>query len=144
MVQIRPRMRRITTSFAYSVLTHEEILDLLWSGEIRPLLLKRYPRLSEDQIKEAQAYAYGGAFIQDLGYYPFGNNDCSNLVHNVRSGDFVRELPKLRANILAFYSDVSASINTKKDQNDWKNVLTELDQLKAAVPVPIVESSLAQ
>ena len=79
-------------SFAYSVLTHEEIVDLLWSDEIRPLLLKRYPGLSEDQIKEAHAYAYGGAVIQDLGYYPFGNAEFSNLVHYVRSGDFVREL----------------------------------------------------
>src|SRR5271166_4163321 len=79
-------------SFAYSVLTHEEIVDLLWSDAIRPLLLKRYPGLSEDQIKEAHAYAYGGAVIQDLGYYPFGSKDFSNLVHYVRSGDFVCEL----------------------------------------------------
>ena len=80
------------SSFAYSVLTHEEIVDLLWSDEIRPLLLKRYPGLSEDRIKEAHAYAYGGAVIQDMGYYPFGSTDFSNLVHYVRSGDFVREL----------------------------------------------------
>src|SRR5512142_1571744 len=79
-------------SFAYSVLTHEEIVDLLWSDEIRTLLLKRYPGLSEDQIREAHAYAYGGAVIQDLGYYPFGNREFSDLVHYVRSGDFVREL----------------------------------------------------
>ena len=79
-------------SAAYSVLTHEEIVDLLWSDEIRPLLLRRFPGLSEDQIKEAHAYAYGGAVIQDLGYYPFGNRQFSNLVHYVRSGDFVREL----------------------------------------------------
>jgi hypothetical protein len=79
-------------SFSYSVLTHEEIVDLLWTDEIRPLLLKRYPGLSDDQIKEAHAYAYGGAVIQDLGYYPFGSKDFSNLVHYVRSGDFVREL----------------------------------------------------
>jgi len=77
---------------AYSVLTHEEIVDLLWADEIRPLLLKRYPGLSEDQIREAHAYAYGGAVIQDLGYYPFGSREFSNLVHYVRSGDFVREL----------------------------------------------------
>jgi hypothetical protein len=77
---------------AYSVLTHEEIVDLLWSDEIRPLLLKRYPGLSEDQIKEAHAYAYGGAVIQDLGYYPFGSAEFSELVHYVRSGDFVHEL----------------------------------------------------
>ncbi len=77
---------------AYSVLTHEEIVDLLWTDEIQPLLLKRYPGLSEDQIREAHAYAYGGAVIQDLGYYPFGSEEFSNLVHYVRSGDFVHEL----------------------------------------------------
>jgi hypothetical protein len=79
-------------SSAYSVLTHEEIVDLLWTGEIQPLLLQRYPGLSEDQLKEAHAYAYGGAVIQDLGYYPFGSREFSSLVHYVRSGDFVREL----------------------------------------------------
>src|SRR6202050_1070666 len=79
-------------AFAYSVLTHEEIVDLLWSGDIRPLLLKRYPGLLEDQLNQAHAYAYGGAVIQDLGYYPFGSAEFSNLVHYVRSGDFVREL----------------------------------------------------
>jgi Zinc dependent phospholipase C len=79
-------------SLAYSVLTHEEIVDLLWTDEIQPLLLKRYPGLSEDQIREAHAYAYGGAVIQDLGYYPFGSREFSDLVHYVRSGDFVREL----------------------------------------------------
>ena len=77
---------------AYSVLTHEEIVDLLWADEIRPLLLQRYPGLTEEQLKEAHAYAYGGAVIQDLGYYPFGSVEFSDLVHYVRSGDFVREL----------------------------------------------------
>jgi Zinc dependent phospholipase C len=79
-------------SFSYSVLTHEEIVDLLWSDQLKPLILKRYPGLSEDQIREAHAYAYGGAVIQDLGYYPFGSAEFSNLVHYVRSGDFVCEL----------------------------------------------------
>ncbi len=80
------------SSPAYSVLTHEEIVDLLWADEIRPLLQQRYPGLSEAQITEAHAYAYGGAVIQDLGYYPFGSTEFSSLVHYVRSGDFVREL----------------------------------------------------
>lgn len=80
------------SSSAFSVLTHEEIVDLLWTDEIRPLLLKRYPALTEDQLKEAHAYAYGGAVIQDLGYYPFGNKEFSNLVHYIRTGDFVGEL----------------------------------------------------
>src|SRR5579859_1097157 len=81
-----------SNSSAYSVLTHEEIVDLLWTDEIRPLLLKRYPGLTEKQITDAHAYAYGGAVLQDLGYYPFGSKEFSNLVHYVRSGDFVREL----------------------------------------------------
>src|SRR6202030_1049751 len=79
-------------SLAYSVLTHEEIVDLLWTDELSPLLLKRFPTLTEDQLKEAHGYAYGGAVIQDLGYYPFGSVEFSDLVHYVRSGDFVREL----------------------------------------------------
>ncbi len=77
---------------AYSVLTHEEIVDIAWLNEIRPLLLKRFPNLTPDQIKEAHAYAYGGSVIQDLGYYPFGNKQFSDLTHYVRSGDFVLEL----------------------------------------------------
>jgi hypothetical protein len=80
------------SSFAYSVLTHEEIVDLVWATQLSPLLLKRFPTLTEDQLKEAHGYAYGGAVIQDLGYYPFGSVEFSNLVHYVRSGDFVREL----------------------------------------------------
>ena len=79
-------------ALAYSVLTHEEIVDLVWEEQIKPLILHRYPELSEDQITEAHAYAYGGAVIQDLGYYPFGSVEFSDLVHYVRSGDFVREL----------------------------------------------------
>ena len=79
-------------SFAYSVLTHEEIVDLVWTNELRPLLLLRFPGLTEEQLTEAHSYAYGGAVIQDPGYYPFGSVEFSNLVHYVRSGDFVEEL----------------------------------------------------
>src|SRR6185437_8396500 len=80
--------------YGYSVLTHEEIVDLVWTSEIRPLLLRRFPGLTEEQITEAHAYAYGGSVIQDLGYYPFGSKDFSDLLHYVRSGDFVVELLK--------------------------------------------------
>jgi zinc dependent phospholipase C len=73
----------------YSVLTHEEIVDLLWGEQIKPLLLQKYPGASEDDLRKAHAYAYGGCLIQDMGYYPFGNRLFSDLVHYVRSGDFV-------------------------------------------------------
>jgi hypothetical protein len=77
------------TTSAYSVLTHEELIDLAWNDSIRPLLLARFPGTSEDELREAHAYAYGGSAIQDMGYYPFGKQFFSNLTHYVRSGDFV-------------------------------------------------------
>jgi hypothetical protein len=73
----------------YSVLTHEEFIDLLWPDQIKLLLLQKYPGASEDDLRKAHAYAYGGCLIQDMGYYPFGNRLFSDLVHYVRSGDFV-------------------------------------------------------
>ena len=73
----------------YSVLTHEEIVDLLWADYITPLLLQKYPGTSADALRIAHSYAYGGCLIQDLGYYPFGNRFFSDLVHYVRSGDLV-------------------------------------------------------
>jgi hypothetical protein len=78
--------------FSYSVQTHEQLIDLTWKQSIRPLLLQRFPNLTEAQIKEAHAYAYGGCAIQDLGYYPFGNPFLSDLTHYVRPGDFVVSL----------------------------------------------------
>jgi hypothetical protein len=74
---------------AYSVLTHEELIDLAWNQSIRPLLLAKFPGATEDQLREAHAYAYGGSAIQDMGYYPFGKRFFSNLTHYVRSGDFI-------------------------------------------------------
>jgi len=74
---------------AYAVLSHEAIIDSAWNTNIRPLLLKRFPNSTPDEIKDAHAYAYGGVIIQDMGYYPHGNHFFSDLTHYVRSGDFV-------------------------------------------------------
>ncbi|HEV2470846.1 MAG TPA: zinc dependent phospholipase C family protein [Candidatus Sulfotelmatobacter sp.] len=76
-------------SSAYSVLTHEELIDLAWNGSIRPLLLQRFPNATPEDLREAHAYAYGGCSIQDMGYYPFGKKFFSNLTHYVRTGDFI-------------------------------------------------------
>ena len=76
----------------YSVQTHESLIDLAWKASIRPLLVKQFPGLTELQLREAHAYAYGGCAIQDLGYYPFANGFFSDLTHYVRSGDFVLSL----------------------------------------------------
>jgi len=77
---------------AYSVLSHEAIVDAAWDGDIRPLLLKRFPGATPEELKEAHGYAYGGAIIQDMGYYPHGSFFFSDLAHYVRSGDFVLAL----------------------------------------------------
>jgi Zinc dependent phospholipase C len=81
-----------TPAVPYSVQSHQELIDLAWKQSIRPLLLKQYPTLTEAQLQEAHAYAYGGCAIQDFGYYPFGNAFFSDLTHYVRSGDFVLSL----------------------------------------------------
>src|SRR5437660_6355228 len=77
---------------AYSVLAHEAIIDATWKDSIEPLLMRRFPCATADQLLEAHAYVYGGAIIQDLGYYPFGNKFFSDLTHYVRTGDFVLAL----------------------------------------------------
>jgi hypothetical protein len=76
----------------YSVLTHEALIDRNWDRQIKPILLARFPTASEEELKEARGYAYGGAIIQDMGYYPFGSKFFSNLAHYTRSGDFVMTL----------------------------------------------------
>ena len=82
----------VNPASAYSVLSHEEVVDMAWLPHIVPLLRARYPDLNDDQIKEAHAYAYGGSVIQDIGYYPFGSHEFSDLLHYVRTGDFVSAL----------------------------------------------------
>ena len=74
----------------YGFLTHEAIIDLAWEDTLKPLLLAKYPATTAEQLQVAHSYAYGGSVIQDLGYYPFGSELFSDLVHYVRTGDFVR------------------------------------------------------
>jgi hypothetical protein len=89
---------------AYSLLTHEQLIDLTWHDSIVPLLLSRYPNLTPADLEQARAYAYAGCVIQDIGYYPFGDKSFSNLTHYVRAGDFVVNLFRNagNANELAF------------------------------------------
>jgi hypothetical protein len=75
--------------YSYSVLTHEAIIDTSWKDSIQPLLLRRFPGATPDELKSARAYAYGGSIVQDMGYYPFGSHFFTDLTHYVRSGDFV-------------------------------------------------------
>src|SRR5438034_8392963 len=77
---------------AYSVLTHEAIIDANWDHLLLPLLKQKFPAASAEELKIAHAYAYGGAVIPDMGYYPFGSKLFTNLLHYVRSGDFIEAM----------------------------------------------------
>lgn len=77
---------------AYSVLSHEALVDALWDIKLKPFLLRRYPNATPAELKRAHGYAYGGAIIQDLGYYPQGSKEFSDLTHYVRTGDFILAL----------------------------------------------------
>ena len=80
------------SSKAYSVLTHEALIDASWGSSIMPLLKDKYPAASDSDLKKAHAYAYGGCLIADMGYFPFGSEYFTNLAHYVRTGDFVGNL----------------------------------------------------
>ncbi len=84
---------------ALGVLTHEAIIDASWDNSILPLLKEKFPSSTAEQQKEAHAYAYGGAVAPDMGYYPFGSELFTNLVHYVRSGDMVNSLLRNASNI---------------------------------------------
>src|SRR5215469_7161896 len=84
---------------AYSVLTHEAVVDANWDKVLVPLLKQKFPAASVEELKTARAYAYGGCVMPDLGYYPFGSKFFTNLIHYVRSGDFVVNLLEEASNI---------------------------------------------
>ena len=89
---------------AYSMLTHEQLIDLTWQSSIVPWLRSRYPKITAEELEQARSYAYAGCVIQDIGYYPFGDPFASNLTHYVRTGDFIVHLFRdaKDANQLAF------------------------------------------
>ena len=96
------------SAFGYATFTHEELIDLAWNSSIRPLLLRRYPGTTRNELIEAHAYAYGGCLIQDLGYYPFGKKLFSDLTHYVRSADFVEALLRDGRNVNEFAFAIGA------------------------------------
>ncbi len=57
---------------------------------------------------------------------------------------FDRTSAELRDNILNFYADLSAPIETKKDATRWQSVLADLDQLKVVTPAPILAAGGAK
>jgi hypothetical protein len=82
----------VPSLYGYSVLSHEAVVDALWDVELKPVLLARFPKATPEELKKAHGFAYGGAIIQDLGYYPHGSKEFSDLTHYIRTGDFILAL----------------------------------------------------
>jgi hypothetical protein len=105
------------SSQAYSVLTHEAIIDSAWEVAIKPLLIARFPASTEDELKDAYSYAYGGAIVADAGYYPFGNKFFSDLLHYVRSAEFVEALIRDSADLNEYAFALGALAHYAADNN---------------------------
>ena len=75
--------------------------------------------------------------------YSLTDETYAKLLAQLSDRKFDKTSPELRANILEFYSDLSAAIETKKDNVRWQSVLKSLDQLKAATPGAIVADDLS-
>jgi len=76
--------------------------------------------------------------------YSLTDDTYAKLLAQLSERKFDLTSPELRDNILQFYSDLSAPIDTKKDQVRWQDVLTALDQLTSVAPMPTVAGSPAQ
>ena len=102
---------------AYSVLAHEAIIDSAWEDAIRPSLQRRFLNATPEDLKIAHAFAYGGCTIQDLGYYPFGSSFFSDLVHYIRSGDFMEALLRDSRDINKYAFALGALAHYAADNN---------------------------
>ncbi len=81
-----------TPSIAFALLSHQAVIDETWKESILPLLKLKYPDANEKELNDAYAYLYGGALMPDIGYSPMGSILFTNLVHYVRSGDFIENV----------------------------------------------------
>jgi len=104
------------SSKAYSVFAHEAIIDASWEKSILPSLKEKYPNATDADIKMARSYAYGGSLIADMGYFPFGNPYFTNLLHYVRSGDFIENLFSESQNLNEYAFSIGALSHYMSDK----------------------------
>jgi Zinc dependent phospholipase C len=101
---------------AYSVLTHEAIIDSVWETEIQPILLARFPNTTPEDLRKAHAYVYGGSLGQDMGYAPFSPRLWSDLTHYVRSGDLVEAMFRDAQNVNEYAYAIGALAHYTADR----------------------------
>ncbi len=115
----------VSHCLGYSVLSHEAIIDALWDVRLRPILLERFRSATPEQLKQAHGYAYGGAIIQDMGYYPHGNGYFSDLTHYARSADFIAALLS-DAKTLDEYAFALGALSHYAADNDGHRLATNI------------------
>ena len=101
-------------------MSHQAIIDAAWENDLKPALRKRFPKATEDELNEGQAYAYGGAIIQDLGYYPYGSPFFSDLTHYVRSADFILAMLRDAQDVNEYAFALGAMAHYAADNNGHK------------------------
>jgi hypothetical protein len=101
----------------FGVLTHEAIVDAAWDNAIAPLLKEKFPHATPDELNKAHGYAYGGAIMPDMGYFPFGNIFFTDLMHYTRSGDFVINLLKEAQNLNEYSFALGALAHYTSDRD---------------------------
>jgi hypothetical protein len=75
--------------------------------------------------------------------YTLTDETYAKLLSQLAARKFDQTTPELRDNILHFYGDLSAPLETKKDPGQWHAVLVSLDQLKLvnSTPAPTVSAT---
>jgi len=70
--------------------------------------------------------------------YSLADQTYADLLAKLSANKFDLTSAGLRGNILDFYADLTLPIATQKDPARWQIVLTDLDQLQAATPAPVL------
>jgi hypothetical protein len=95
--------------------------------------LTNYRRLL-DEVKAGNLHLHDRDFDTGgptrAGEYKLTDDTYAALLDGLAHRNFATVTPDLRANILAFYSDLNAPIASKKNHKKWQRTLIELQDLK--------------
>ena len=90
---------------AFSVLAHQAVVDQAWDTTLLPLLRKRFPNATQQDLDDARGYARGGSHLPDLGYFPLGSH-LSGIGAAHPDGSFVLSVcAKADDSIVLTYTD---------------------------------------
>jgi hypothetical protein len=96
--------------------------------------MDRYRKLLE-QVGQGQSNLLNDNLdvgqVTEPGRYRLNDNTHAKLLDFLAKQNFVTASPKLRAELLQFYSNPDAPYFTRRDAKAWEYVQMELEQLKS-------------